>query len=202
MDLREQPQHCPVKAVLLISFFSSQMLHSVIFLIHVVLKCSLLSVLHTSCAFSFGLTCCSLDLTAFLLTPCSARHDLSHSPLLWEFLPSESMPLPDTDWHHQAPAGLHRGERRCWCRWSRSSSRRAQCTAKEAPCALQRWTKQCTNRACKWTRGAVPPGPMDDFPGHAMALQVLPFCCHLCWDLVPVWSALVPSCNGAWRSAG
>lgn len=134
--------------------------------------------------------------------PCSASHDFSHSTLLWGLLPSESMPLPDADWHHQASARLHRGQWKCWYRWTRNRSWRAQCSAKETPRALQRWTKQCSHRTCKRTRGALPPRPLDDFPGHAMALQVLPLLCHLCWDLVRVWSALVPGGNGAWRSAG
>lgn len=227
-----------LKNVLLIPFFffSSQMFHSVIFVIHVLIKClfypffthpapfqldspAVHLILQPIQPMSFFLAIlplfvfsCIPPLPTLLLlltsccllfpspTPCSTSYDLSHSPFLWRLLPSESMPLPDADWHHQAPAGLHRGYRRCGCRWRRNRSWRAQCSAKEAPRPLQRRTKQCTHRACKRARGAIPPRPLDDFPGHAMALQVLPLLCHLCWDLVPVWSSLVPGSNGAWRS--
>lgn len=128
--------------------------------------------------------------------PRRASHDLSHVAVFRESLPSKNVPLPDTDRHQQAPARLPGEQRRL------GDGHRRPWHSEKAPGPLQRWAKQCPHRARERARGSLPPRPVDDFPGHAVALQVLPLFCHLRGDLVCVRSALVPGGDGARRPAG
>lgn len=104
------------------------------------------------------------------------------------------MPLTDADRGAEAVA---------WGRWRRrwrEPEPRSTEATPEGP--LQGRPQQRAHRACERTRRALPARPLDDLPGHAVALQALPVLGHLRRDLVPVRAAVVLGGVGARGPAG